>query len=118
LVGLKRLTHDQVVTNEAAEKWPGIDAGILDAAPPELLKSGLCRRTEFTCVHRSVGNQARVVDFKVEESAVSLPVVFENFVWFSNDEIVRAIRKDLTFFNARARLGETPDKIAAPCSVC
>ncbi|MDX6404419.1 MAG: hypothetical protein QOH70_1874 [Blastocatellia bacterium] len=110
-VGLKRLTHDQVVTMSGLKVGQVIDANILDAAAAELLKSGLFRRLSYG-VH-NVGNQA-VVTFKVEESAVNLPVVFENFVWFSNDEIVAAVRKDLTFFNGTSPAsGETPDKIAA-----
>ncbi|MDX6577229.1 MAG: hypothetical protein QOE96_3182 [Blastocatellia bacterium] len=110
-VGLKRLTHDQVVTMSGLKVGQVIDAGILDAAAAELLKSGLFRRLSYR-VH-NVANQA-VVTFQVEESAVSLPVVFENFVWFSNDEILAAIRKDLTFFNGTSPAsGETPDKIAA-----
>jgi len=88
-----------------------IDATVLDAAANELLKSGLFRRLSYR-VH-AVGNQA-VVTFQIEESAVSLPVVFENFVWFSDEEIVTAIRKDVIFFNGTApAAGETPDKIAA-----
>jgi outer membrane protein assembly factor BamA len=110
-VGLKRLTHDQVVNMSGLKVGQVIDAGILDAAAAELLKSGLFRRLSYG-VH-TVANQA-VVTFQVEESAVSLPVVFENFVWFSDDEIVEAIRKDLAFFNGTSPAsGETPDKIAA-----
>src|SRR5205807_10653107 len=52
--------------------------------------------------------------FEVEESALSLPVVCENFVWFTDDEIVAAIRKDVPFFNGTAPAsGETADKITA-----
>jgi len=110
-VGLKRLTPNQVVNMSGLKVGQVIDAGILDAASAELLKSGLFRRLSYR-VHNA-GNQA-VVTFQVEESAVNLPVVFENFVWFSNDEIVAAIRKDLTFFNGTSpAAGETPDKIAA-----
>jgi outer membrane protein assembly factor BamA len=110
-VGLKRLAPDQVVTMSGLKVGQVIDAGILDAAAGELLKSGLFRRLSYG-VH-SVGNQA-VVTFQVEESAVSLPVVFENFVWFSNDEIVAAILKDVRFFNGTSPAsGEMPDKIVA-----
>src|SRR5436190_792938 len=110
-VGLKRLTRDQVVTMSGLKVGQVIDANVLDAAAGELLKSGLFRKLSYR-VH-SVGNQA-VVTFQVEESAVSLPVVFENFVWFSDEEIVAAIRKDVIFFNGTSPAsGETPDKIAA-----
>jgi outer membrane protein assembly factor BamA len=88
-----------------------VDANVLDAAAGELLKTGLFRKLSYR-VH-NVGNQA-VVTFQIEESAVSMPVVFENFVWFSDAEIVAAIRKDVIFFNGTSPAsGETPDKIAA-----
>jgi outer membrane protein assembly factor BamA len=110
-VGLKRLTLDQVVSMSGLKVGQAIDAAILDAAAGELVKSGLFRRLSYSVRH--AGNQA-VVTFQVEESAVSLPVVFENFVWFSYDEIVAAIRKDVVFFNGTSpAAGETPDKIVA-----
>src|SRR5690242_16695283 len=84
-VGLKRLTREQVITMSGLKVGQVVSGPVLDAAANELLKSGMFRRLSYR-VH-NVGNQA-VVTFQVEESAISLPVVFENFVWFSNDEIV------------------------------
>ena len=110
-VGLKRLTREQVTTMSGLKVGQVINGTVLDAAANELLKSGMFRRLSYR-VH-GVGNQT-VVTFQVEESAISLPVVFENFVWFSNEEIVAAVRKDVIFFNGTSPAsGETPDKIAA-----
>jgi outer membrane protein assembly factor BamA len=110
-VGLKRLTRAQVITMSGLKIGQVVDANILDAAAGELLKTGMFRRMSYR-VHNAGGQV--VVTFQVEESAVSLPVVFENFVWFSNDEIVAAVRKDVIFFNGTSPAsGETPDKIAA-----
>jgi outer membrane protein assembly factor BamA len=110
-VGLKRLTREQVTAMSGLKIGQMVDATALDAAANELLKSGLFRRLSYR-VH-SAGNQA-VVTFQVEESAVSLPVTFENFVWFSDDEILAAVRRDVPYFNGTAPAsGETPDKIAA-----
>lgn len=110
-VGLKRLTRAQVITMSGLKIGQVIDGPILDAAAGELLKTGLFRRLSYR-LHNS-GNQA-IVTFQVEESAVSLPVVFENFVWFNDEEIVSAVRKDVIFFNGTSPAsGETPDKIAA-----
>src|SRR6266550_341746 len=112
-VGLKRLTRDQVVTMSGLKIGQTIDSNILDAAAGELLKSGLFRKLSYRVRSSSPGNQATVT-FELEESAISLPVVFENFVWFSDDEIVAAIRKDVPYFNGTAPAsGETADKIAA-----
>ena len=110
-VGLKRLTREQVTVMSGLKVGQVINANVLDAAAGELLKTSLFRKLSYR-VHND-GNQA-VVTFQVEESAVSMPVVFENFVWFSDEEIVAAIRKDVIFFNGTSPAsGETPDKIAA-----
>jgi outer membrane protein assembly factor BamA len=110
-VGLKRLTREQVVTMSGLKVGQVIDASILDAAAGELLKTGLFRKLSYR-VH-TAGNQT-TVSFQVEESAVSLPVTFENFVWFTDEEIVAAVRKDVIYFNGTSPAsGETPDKIAA-----
>src|SRR5258708_23697299 len=43
-----------------------------------------------------------------------LPVCFENFVWFSDEDILAAIRRDVPFFNGSApATGDTTDKITA-----
>lgn len=112
-VGLKKLTREQVVAMSGLKVGQTIDPNILDAAAGELLKSGLFRKLSYRVRTSNPGNQATVT-FEVEESAINLPVVFENFVWFSDDEIVAAIRKDVPYFNGTAPAsGETADKIAA-----
>ena len=112
-VGLKRLTREQVLAMSGLKIGQAIDQSILDAAAGDLLKSGLFRKLSYRVRTSNPGNQATVT-FELEESAISLPVVFENFVWFSDDEIVAAIRKDVPYFNGAAPAsGETADKIAA-----
>jgi outer membrane protein assembly factor BamA len=109
-VGLKRLTREQVVDMSGLKVGQVINEAVLDAAANALLKTGLFRRLSYRVTN---ANQA-VVTFQVEESAVSLPVTFENFVWFSNEEILAAVRKDVPYFNGTAPAsGETTDKIAA-----
>jgi len=111
IVGLKRLTTDQVIALSGLQTGQAVDATVLDAASAKLLQSGLFRRLGYRV--RSA-NGAATVTFDVEESAVNLPVVFENFVWFSDEELAEAIRKDVPYFNGTAPAnGDTTDKIAA-----
>jgi len=111
VVGLKRLTTDQVVALSGLQTGQMIDNAALDAAAGKLLQSGLFRRLAYRV--RSTSGAATVT-FDVEESAVNLPVVFENFVWFSDEELAEAIRKDVPYFNGSAPAnGDTTDKIAA-----
>lgn len=111
VVGLKRMTADQVIALSGLQIGQAVDANVLDATANKLLQSGMFRRLGYRV--RSTRNGATVI-FDVEESAIALPVVFENFVWFSDDEIVAAIRRDVPFFNGTApATGDTTDKIAA-----
>lgn len=111
IVGLKRLKTDQVIALSGLQAGQMVDNAALDAAAAKLLQSGLFRRLSYRV--RGTGG-AVTVTFDVEESAVSLPVVFENFVWFTDDELAEAIRRDVPYFNGTAPAnGDTTDKIAA-----
>ncbi len=107
--GLKKLSAAQAIELSGLKIGQAIDAGVLDAAAARLLESGLFKRLGYS-VH-SPNGRATVI-FTVEESAIMLPVVFENFVWFSDEEMVEAIRRDVPFFNGTApATGDTADKI-------
>jgi outer membrane protein assembly factor BamA len=75
------------------------------------MQSGLFKKLGYRV--RTADNDATVT-FEVEEASRNLPVVFENFVWFSEEEMARTIRKDVPFFDGTApEAGVTTDKIAA-----
>jgi outer membrane protein assembly factor BamA len=109
--GLKKLSAAQAIELSGLKIGQSIDASILDAAAARLLESGLFRKLGYS-VHSPNGRAT--VTFAVEESAVTLPVVFEDFVWFSDEDILTAIRRDVPFFNGTAPAsGDTTDKITA-----
>src|SRR5712691_10091993 len=109
--GLKKLSADQAIELSGLKIGQTIDAGVLDAAAARLLESGLFRRLSYS-VHSPNGRAT--VTFAVEESAIMLPVVFEDFVWFSDEELAEAIRRDLPFYNGSSpATGDTADKITA-----
>ena len=110
-VGLKRLSPQQVIDASGLKIGDKVDRDKIDAAAGKLLESGLFRRLGYKL--RTAGTEATVI-FEVEESAIGLPVVFENFVWFSEDEILAAIKADLPYYNGTSpAAGPTADKIAA-----
>jgi outer membrane protein assembly factor BamA len=110
-VGLKKISSEQVAELTGLKIGQVVDRKALDGAADKLLQSGLFRRLSYRL--RSTDDQATVI-FDLEESAASLPVVFENFVWFTDEEILAAVRKDLPYFNGSAPAsGDTADKIAA-----
>ena len=110
-VGLKKLTAEQVIPLSGLAIGQPASQDAFDAAANKLLQTGLFRKLAYRV--RSVKDQATVT-FEVEESAIRLPVVFENFVWFSDEEITEAVRKEISFFNGTApATGDTTEKIAA-----
>lgn len=110
-IGLKRVTEQQAIKVSELEIGQVADQAVLDAAAQRLLDSGLFRKLSYRV--RSVTDQATVT-FQVEEANRNLPVVFDNFVWFTDAELYIAIRHDIPFFDGTTpEAGDTGDKIAA-----
>jgi outer membrane protein insertion porin family len=110
-VGLKKLTSQQVIDASGLKVGSTINPQVLDAAADKLMQSGMFRKLGYKL--RTTDDEATVI-FEVEEASRNLPVVFENFVWFSEAEIARAIKQDVPFFDGTApEGGTTTDKIAA-----
>ena len=109
--GLKRLTPQQVIDASGLKVGDRVNREAIDAAANKLLQSGLFRRLGYKL--STTGNEATVI-FQVEESVKGLPVVFENFVWFSEEEILAAIKAELPYYDGTSpAAGSTADKIAA-----
>lgn len=110
-VGLRRLTQQQVMTTSGLEIGQAVDPKVLDAAAQKLMDSGLFKKLAYHL--RGAGDQA-IVTFTVEEAVRRLPIVFDNFAWFTDEEIYVAVRRDVTFFDGTApEDGDTAEKIAA-----
>lgn len=110
-VGLKKLSSDKVIAASGLKVGDPVSPQILDAAADKLMQTGWFKKLSYKV--RTADDEATVI-FEVEEAAKSLPVVFENFIWFSEEEIARAIRQDVPFFDGTApEAGTTTDKIAA-----
>jgi outer membrane protein assembly factor BamA len=110
-VGLKKMTEQQAIDASGLKIGDPINPEIIDAAAEKLMQSGLFKKLGYRV--RTADSDATVI-FDVEEASRNLPVIFENFVWFSEAEIARAIRQDVPFFDGTApEAGTTTDKIAA-----
>lgn len=110
-VGQKRLSVSQLTALSELKIGQVVDRDIFDAAADKLLQSGLLRRLSYRV--RSAKGRATIT-FQVEEAARKLPIVFENFVWFTEEELLAAIRSEVPFFDGTApAAGETLDKMTA-----
>ena len=109
IVGLKRIPSEQVVAASELKIGQNVDPGVLDGAATKLMQSGLFKKLTYR-VHGRAGEIT--VIFEVEEANRSLPVVFENFVWFTDEELASVIRNDIPFFNGTApEAGDATQKI-------
>ncbi|MGH9931305.1 MAG: POTRA domain-containing protein, partial [Pyrinomonadaceae bacterium] len=98
--GLQRLTADEVIATSALKTGVLFSVEDLDAAGQRLVDSGLFARVGYRTTTK--GNQVTIV-FQVEESkAGASPVVFDNFVWFTNDELIAAIKREVPSFDGTA----------------
>jgi outer membrane protein assembly factor BamA len=110
VIGLHRYTHEQVVSASGLQIGQNINPDMLDAAANRLVSSGLFKKLSYRL--RGGGGKA-IVTFEVEELMGGVPVVFDNFVWFSDEELVGAIRRELPSFDGTApETGGMTDSIA------
>lgn len=109
--GLQRVTEGQVIEASGLEIGQGVDVAALDAAAERLIATGLFTKLSYR--YRTKGVEA-LVTFVVEESKAerNIPVVFDNFVWFTDEELSRAVRNELPTFD-----GTAPESSGAVASI-
>jgi outer membrane protein insertion porin family len=109
--GLQRVTEAQVIEASGLEVGQQVDVAALDAAAERLLGTGLFTKLGYR--YRTKGVEA-VVTFEVEESKAerNIPVVFDNLVWFTDEELARAVRNELPTFD-----GKAPESSGAVASI-
>jgi outer membrane protein assembly factor BamA len=109
-VGLQRLKEEEIAKVSGLAVGQEVDVAALDAAAERLMASGLVTRVGYNL--REANGQASVT-FEVVEAKREggIPVVFDNFVWFTRDELVAAVRKELPEFDGRA--AESNSTVAA-----
>lgn len=109
VVGLERYTQEQVLTASGLQIGQPIDIPAADEAATRLMNSGLFKTLSYR--FRSTGNQVTVT-FQVVEAKESAPVIFDNFVWFSEQELQDAIRRQIPSFDGTApETGDMPEQI-------
>ncbi|MFN0123585.1 MAG: hypothetical protein ACKV2V_24050 [Blastocatellia bacterium] len=77
-----------------------VDVDTLNTATRKLLNTGVFKRVGYK--YRFMGSQL-FLTFEVEEATlVSIPCVFDNFIWFSDAEIQETIRRTMPAFDGMA----------------
>lgn len=107
--GLERYPREQVIAASGLQLGQAIDIQAADEAANRLMSSGLFKKLSFR--FRSAKDQVTIT-FEVEEQKESVPVAFDNFIWFSEQELLAAIRRAVPSFDGSApETGEMPDNI-------
>jgi outer membrane protein insertion porin family len=98
--GLARLSAEEVIATSELKNGAPFSVRDLDAAGQRLVDSGLFAKVGYRTSTK--GNLVTII-LQVEETkgGQSL-VVFDNFVWFTNDELVAAIKREVPSFNGTA----------------
>ncbi|HYE15416.1 MAG TPA: POTRA domain-containing protein [Pyrinomonadaceae bacterium] len=108
--GLERITEAQAL--EKAGLQPGQSAVVddVEAAANRLVESGLFKNLSYQIKGTT---DAAVVTFTVIENKPTVPVVFDNFVWFTDEELNKAVRARVPNFDGTApETGGATEQIA------
>jgi outer membrane protein insertion porin family len=105
-VGLQRVKEDEIVAASGLKIGQAFAVEDFDAAAQKLLSSGLVSRVAYKLRERA---GEAFITFEVAEAgrAGNSPVVFDNFPWFTPEEIAAAVRRDVPAFD-----GTAPDSSA------
>ncbi|MDQ5844300.1 MAG: hypothetical protein M3539_03310 [Acidobacteriota bacterium] len=98
--GLQRLSSEDVVAASGLKPGAAFSVEDVDNAGQKLVDSGLFAKVAYRT--RTNGNQVIVV-FNVEEAkSGQSAVVFDNFVWFNDEELTAAIKREVPSYNGAA----------------
>lgn len=108
--GLQALTSETVIATSGLKIGDTFSVETLDAASERLLSSGLFKKVGYRT--RNLAGSVTIT-FQLEELKGQLsPVVFDNFIWFSDEELAAAIKREVPSFNGSAPdIGNTNDTI-------
>lgn len=98
--GLQRLSADDIIAASGLKTGSDFFVEDVDAAGQKLVESGLFSKVGYKT--RTNGNQVTVVFIVEELKGGQSPVVFDNFVWFTDAELSAAIKREVPSYNGTA----------------
>lgn len=101
VVGLKRLKEEEVVAASGLQTGQSFSVDDFDAAAQKLLSSGLVTKVGYKLRERG-GEATLTFEVTEAERTSNLPVVFDNFVWFTPEEIAAAVKREVPAFDGTA----------------
>jgi outer membrane protein assembly factor BamA len=93
--GLSRYTSEQAIAGSGLHLGQSVTTGDLQSAAEHLSQSGAFDTVSFQYSMR--GNDL-TAQFGIKETKDVLPCIFDNFVWFSDADLDRLLRQQVTFY--------------------
>lgn len=108
--GLNQRSASDVTTITALKPGETFSVEALDAAAQRLIDSGFFKKVAYKT---KATKSLITITFVVEEAKVEAsPAVFDNFIWFSDTELIVAIQRDVpTFTGTVPDTGDSIEKI-------
>ena len=107
--GLERVKEPEALEKSGLQVGQSVDIDAVEAAANRLLESGLFANLSYKL--KGTTDKA-LLTFEVIERKWTMPVTFDNFVWFTDDELTAAVRRKLPAFDGTApEAGGVTDRI-------
>ncbi len=97
--GLERVKEPEALEKSALAVGQTVSIDDVEAAANRLLESGLFTNLSYKI--KGTTDKA-LLTFEVVERKWTMPVAFDNFVWFTDDELNAAVRRKLPVFDGTA----------------
>src|SRR5947209_804863 len=97
--GLGRVTEAEALEKSGLQAGQTVSIEEVDAAADRLLSSGLFEKLGYSVKGKT---DKAVVTFTVVERKSSMPVSFDNFVWFTDEELRAAVKRRVPTFDGTA----------------
>lgn len=95
VTGARRLTEADVIGLSALKTGQPVTPSDLDVVVKQMATTGLFASVKYR--YTTVGNRMEVT-FEIEEPDWAMPVVLDNFVWMSDEELLAAVRQRVPTF--------------------
>ena len=104
VTGTQRFTEKEVIAASGLEIGSVVTQDDFEKAGKRLGESGFFSNVAYSYAHTPLGTK---LDLQLADAAKLVPAHFENFVWFSDDELRAKIHEHLPLFKGEVPVGGT-----------
>lgn len=98
-LGLQQITNDLVIKESGLQIGQLAERANFEAAAKRLMDTGYFLRATYR--YRNVNEQVQLI-FEMAERRWDIPCVFDNFIWFTDQELISTIRQEIPPFGGMA----------------